>query len=647
MNFDFKKTAVYQSYQSSRFFLFRFSNFLFQAFLGIFIISLFFVFLSFLQNNFEIISIKISALLLFCSGIFWNIYLFTELKVKKPNLSVKISDAILDLENYNLADFLSLESAGIFKDLTKFSHRKKIPIDSTTLLYFVIKNSKESAIVFFRLGIDIKKVQDDLKNYLEKISKQEASNIFSDNFKKTIIDAASISVERGHELITEKDILVALAKNNEFLKKVLVDYDLKTQDVENITLWLDSVEETIKKNKEFWSKENLMRAGSMGKDWASGYTITLDQYSTDWRDVVSKWGFKEITSHKKHVQEAEMILSRTNLSNVLIVGNSGAGRKSVVEAIAHKCYLAKSFPELNNKRVVELDMVKISTMIQDFEVLERVLDQIFSEVIASGNVILVINNLDNFVNQSLQKAGAVDISGVLSKYLSMPEFHFIGISTYEGLHRNIEQNSSFISLFRKIEIPEITEQETIDILQANALEAEYRKKVLILYPAIREIVNLTGRYMPSLPFPEKALDVLAEVVAYVQSKKEKVILPHHVAEVISNKTEIPIGKMEVKEKETLLNLENLIHQRIVNQVEAVKQISVAMRRARAGLSSKKRPMGTFLFLGPTGVGKTETSKALSQIYFGSEEKMIRIDMSEFQAIADIPRLIGAVSPVEM
>jgi ATP-dependent Clp protease ATP-binding subunit ClpC len=654
MNFNLKQTAIFQSYKRSRFFLFSFSNFIFQLFLGIFIISLFFIFLSFLRENFEIVYAKISLLFLLCSFVFWHVNLFVELKIKKTNLLIDISKAILDLENYNLADFISLGSVGIFKDLFKFSRRKNIPINSTTLLYFVVKNSRESAIAFFRLGIDIKKLQEDLKNYLEKISKQESiGTIFSDDFQKTIIEAATISVKRGHASISENDILASLAENNEFLKKILVDYDLKVQDVENITLWLDSVQETIKKEKEFWSKENLLRMGSMGKDWSSGYTITLDQYSIDWRDIVSKWRFKEITSHKKQTEEAEIILARSNMSNVLIVGNSGAGRKSVVEAIAHKCYLAKSFSELNNKRVVELDMVKLATMIQDFETLEKILDQIFSEVVASGNVILVINNLDNFVNQSSQKAGAVDISGILSKYLSMPEFHFIGISTYEGLHKNIEQNPSFVSLFRKIEIPEITEQETIDILQINALELEYRKKVLILYPAIREIVNLTGRYMPSLPFPEKALDVLSEVVAYVQSQRKglpagrQVVLPHHVAEVISNKTEIPIGKMEVKEKETLLNLENLIHQRIVNQSEAVREISIAMRRARAGLSSKKRPMGTFLFLGPTGVGKTETSKALSQIYFGSEEKMIRIDMSEFQSIADIPRLIGSVSPVEM
>ena len=161
------------------------------------------------------------------------------------------------------------------------------------------------------------------------------------------------------------------------------------------------------------------------------------------------------------------------------------------------------------------------------------------------------------------------------------------------------------------------------------------------------IVNLTGRYFPSTPFPKKAIDILEEAVVYLRTINEKVLLPHHVAKIISDKTEIPVGKMEFKEKEVLLNLENLIHQRIINQEEAVKEISIAMRRARAGIASKKRPMGTFLFLGPTGVGKTETSKALTQIYFGSEEKMIRIDMSEFQAISDIPRLIGATSPVEM
>ena len=297
--------------------------------------------------------------------------------------------------------------------------------------------------------------------------------------------------------------------------------------------------------------------------------------------------------------------------------------------------------------MVELDAVLLAAQIPDFEKLESTLDQVFAEAAASGNVILVVDDLENFVGQKVQKAGAFDISGVLSKYLPIHNFQFVGITSYEGLHRDIEKNSSFADFFEKVEVSEITEQETINILQSAALELECAHKVLVLYPSIREIVNLTARYMPSLPFPKKALDVLDESVVYVQKLKEKIILPHHIAEIVSKKTDIPLGKMEVKEKEVLLNLENLIHGRIVNQEEAVSGISIAMRRARMGIASKTRPMGTFLFLGPTGVGKTETAKALAQIYFKSEQKMIRLDMSEFQAVSDVPRLIGATSPVEM
>jgi len=350
--------------------------------------------------------------------------------------------------------------------------------------------------------------------------------------------------------------------------------------------------------------------------------------------------------HEKEIHELETVLAKTHLSNALLVGEAGVGRKSIIKALAKKCQAGASLPELNNKKIVELDMVTMLARIQDAEKLEYTLDTIFAEALEAGNIILVIDSLENFVEQKTQKAGAVDISGILSKYLAMPYFQFIGITSFDGLHRKLEQNPSFVEHFRKIEVTEVSELETITILQNMALAIEQQNKVFILYPAIREIVHLTGRYFPSTPFPKKAIDILEEAVAYVKSRKEKVILPHHIADIISEKTQIPVGKMEFKEKSVLLNLENLIHEKIINQKEAVSEISVAMRRARSGLSSKKRPMGTFLFLGPTGVGKTETAKALAEIYFGSAEKMIALDMSEFQQVADIQRLLGATSPVE-
>jgi ATP-dependent Clp protease ATP-binding subunit ClpC len=647
MNFNLKTSEIYEAVKREFFPIFRFSEFFKNLFLFLFILSIALFVLSIL-DFIPVYSVFKIAVLFFSFYLwFWNVFLFTKFKIKNPYLELNINEAVLNPENYNLAEFLDFELAKIVSEAINFCKKKKIIIDSSALLYSAIKNSKDTVLVCYRLGIDPKKLSVDAKNYLEKYQRSENPEVFSENFVKTILESLNITSQRNKEKIGEKEILVALAKHDDFFKKVLIEFDLKKEDVENLTQWLDSAQLAIERGKKFWSKENLARQGSMGKDWASGYTVTLDEFSIDWRKIVSKWSFKEIVGHEKEIESAETILARSNLANVLIVGEPGAGRKSIVEALAQKCYLAKSLPELNNKRVVELDLIKLASRIQDFEKLEVVLDQIFSEAVASGNVILVIDELHNFVGQKTQRPGSIDISSFLTKYLSAPNCQFVAITTYDGLHKNIEENRSFAEFFRKVEVSEIKDFETIRILQSYALNFEYKYKILISYPAIREIVNLTSRYMPSLTFPKKAIDVLDESVVYLQTLKEKVLLPHHIAEIISKKTEIPVGKIEVKEKETLLNLENLIHQRIVNQEEAVKGISVAMRRARAGISSKKRPMGTFLFLGPTGVGKTETSKALAQIYFGSEEKMIRLDMSEFQSISDIPRLVGAVSPVEM
>lgn len=654
MNFEFKNTEIFRAVKIEKFFLFRFANFLKNLCLVLLLLAFLMTGFSFLNFTSGYSSAKMLALFLSLYLIFWNIDLFTKLKIKKSKTALNILDVAQNPDNYNLAEFLNFEAAKIILDSIKICKKKRIAINSTALFYSSLKLSKDINLICFRLGLNIKKLQSDLKNSLEKIQKQpEGGVFFADDFQKTMQDALKIAADRGHQSIGEKEILVALAKEDEFFKKTLVEFDLKPEDVENLTLWLDSAEDLMEKNKKFWTQENLAREGSLGKDWSFGYTVTLDRFSTDWRKVVSKWKYREIIGHKKEIEETETILAKSNTANVLIVGEQGTGRKSIIEAIAQKCYLGTSLPQLNNKRVVELDAVMLAAQIPDFEKLETTLDQIFSEVVASGSVILVVDDLENFVGQKMQKAGAFDLSGVLSKYLPLPNFQFVGITSYDGLHKNIEEDSSFADFFEKVEVSEVAEQETINILQSAALEAEYKNKILVLYPSIREIVNLTARYMPSLPFPKKALDVLDEAVVYVQRLKEKVVLPHHIAEIVSKKTDIPVGKMEVKEKETLLNLENLIHARIVNQEEAVSEISVAMRRARMGIASKTRPMGTFLFMGPTGVGKTETAKALAQIYFGPStssgqtEKMIRLDMSEFQSISDVARLIGATSPVEM
>ncbi len=646
MNFNLKNTESVTAIKRAKFPLFQFAKFFANIFLALALVFALLVAFSLVSTYAGYFEVKM-AILFFCLFLlFWNLNLFLRLEIKEKKFITDMKAALLAPDNYNMAEFLNFSAAKIVLDAKSLCRKKKIPLNSTAVFYSAVKMSKDVDLICFRLGLDTGKLKINIKNYLEKIPKLDGSDV-SENFYKTILAALKIADFRQHNFIGPEEILSALAGEDEFLKQVLVEYDLKPEDVQNLVVWLDSAKDLAEKNREFWSLENLMRQGSLGKDFSSGYTLTLDKYSTDWKNVVSKWKYREIIGHQKEIGQVEVILAKSDMANALIVGDTGTGRKSIIEALAQKCYLGTSLPELNNKRVVELDAVLLAAQIPDFERLEAILDQIFSEVVASGNVILVIDDLENYVGQKIQKAGVFDISGILSKYLPLPGFQFVGITSYEGLHKEIENSPAFSNLLEKVEVEEVSEAETINILQSAALELEYKHKILILYPSIREIVNLTARYMPSLPFPKKALDVLDESAVYVERLHEKVVFPHHIAELISKKTDIPVGKMDVKEKEVLLNLENLIHQRLVNQEEAVKEISIAMRRARAGISSTKRPMGTFLLLGPTGVGKTETAKALAQIYFGSEEKMIRIDMSEFQEIADIQRLIGAVSPVEI
>jgi ATP-dependent Clp protease ATP-binding subunit ClpC len=338
----------------------------------------------------------------------------------------------------------------------------------------------------------------------------------------------------------------------------------------------------------------------------------------------------------------ERNLSRAEQNNsVLVVGEAGSGRRSMIQALAERSFLGESLPEINYKRVVQLDLTSLLARFDNQEEASRILDLVFKETLSAGNIILVIDDLHNFVGTQAARPGVMDISGVLAPYLPYPQFQIVAVTTFEGLHKNLETNQSILSMFEKVEVSEVSEKETLMILENMALSLESKYKKFVSYRALRDIISYCAKYMPAIPFPEKAMNLLEEAVVHLTQARKKVLLSEHIAKLVSEKTQIPVGDMEEKEKDVLLNLEDLIHQRIINQEQAVNEISSALRRARTAVTVRQGPMGAFLFLGPTGVGKTETSKALAEIYFGSEDRMIRLDMSEFQAVSDIPRMLGS------
>lgn len=566
---------------------------------------------------------------------------FTMLHKGLQSLSNK-KDLLIVAEN-NIANVLDFNTARIILASAKFARTRGLKsLSPEIFMLCAIDMDQKLKYTLLRTIIDPEYIK---KSLVDVVSQQEKENFtwnLNEDFNNLFELALKSASDRNKNTIGVSDVFSVFVENNIIFKKPLMDANLKARDVRNLVFWSDDLEIETEAKKRFWDMRNLVKTGFLAKDWAAGYTVLLDQYSVDVTKLMRQHNFRKIFAHQEAVMSMEAILSRSEKNNVLIVGESGSSRRSMVEALANKCALGESLPDLNYRRVILLDLPKALASMSDSDQAESLLDKIFQEVVFAENIILVIDNFHNFIGTgSGSYLGGAEISGLISSYLDTPGFKLVGVTTFDGLHLSIEKNSQLLSLFEKVEVSEISEDETIDIIKDRALSLEVKNKVLIPWQTIRDTVQLSGKYITNMPFPEKAMGLIDEAVITIVKKKKKIVLPEIISEILTVKTQIPVGAIKSKEKETLLNLEALIHERIINQEEAVVNIAKAMRRARTEITIRKGPMGVFLFLGPTGVGKTETAKALAEIYFGSENKMIRLDMSEFQAIKDIPRLIGS------
>lgn len=640
INFILKETEIYKAVLIERFSFFRLAKELYKVCLIFFSLFLVLFVYGFLGGNFSY-SINRPVLgfviMFFCLYIFFLIQTaFFDIKIKKPYLTASIKDVFLKPEKYNLAEFLSFESA---KAINRAIKNNTAPeITSTHILQAVLKDNLEFNFIFSRLMLNLKNLQNAVNKKTKSFAEvKEGPRYFSESFEATIKESLAFAVNKGHERIELEDLFSAVAKTDKVFAEILTVSNLKPEDIENLTWWLEVIK---KRKKKFYDYDSLVKGGTLAKSWTAGYTITLDKYSRDLTKLVKALQM-EFVGHEEELGMMERVLATRGDNNVLLVGQPGVGKKSLVYHLTQKSFLGECLEEVNNKRVVELDMSSLLAQIDNIEEVEVVLDKIFQEATTAGNIILVIDGIDSYIGQQ-SSLGTINISGILSPYLHYTEFRIIGITSYEGLHKNIEKNA-ILSFFNKIEVSEMTHRDTLRLLEDLTFSLEDRYKIFIPYPALRQVVSMSERYFPSLVFPEKAIDLLKESTVYAASlrTKERVLLPKYVAKIVTQKTEIPVGEVEEKEKEILLKMEDLIHSRIVNQEEAVKEVCTALRRSRSEITVRKGPMGAFLFLGPTGVGKTETCKALAENYFGAESKMVRLDMSEFQNTKDIERLIGS------
>ncbi len=625
-------------------------NFIQGIILPVFVISLFLLFIQWMEIPLfgEILPVNFTGLFMIIfsiTSLLGILKLFYQFKLTKlaANITPQIAENIKnsDIANTNLASFLDFSSVcTISKSMQKARKNGYLDVDTYHLLFVILDNPRVD-FVLQKGGIE--------KNILkEKIEKKISSSkrkkckgkiCFTSDLLEVIKNALNQAVNKEHKNIQPPDLFYGLCIHDEILKKLLFEIDLEIEDIENIIYWEDIVYQEEERRKQILSPENLKRSGGIGKDWASGYAPNLKQYCRELKKALET--HPHIIGLNKEIKEVERILTKSQKNDVILIGDPGVGKSVIVQGLAERISEGRTIGNLAYKHILQLDIGLLLSGAGQKGEAEKRLNIILSEAQKAGNIILYINGIHNLASHS-DKAGSIDATAILTPYIQSPKLRVIGTTSQKEYHQYIESKPSFASVLERVEVKEPEEKETIRILEDVAPYQEKRTGIIITYKAIREITRLAYRYIKNQPFPKKAIDILDEVCVYVATNtSDKFLLPEHVAKIISDKTNIPIGRAGESEKKKLLNLEELLHKRIIGQDEAITVVSDAMRRIRAGLHKGKRPAGAFLFMGPTGVGKTELSKTLAHAYFGSEKNMIRLDMSEYKDLSSINRLIGA------
>lgn len=475
----------------------------------------------------------------------------------------------------------------------------------------------------------------DLLGYLEKKPedfKDFPDDVSTDNLKQKLWEVGkNLAVPYlGYEHFFVAKLLCIPNINSLLAKMGLEEEDLT------------DVLDFLKKRSEEWKmffvwdeRFHVKHLKGVNRGWLGVPTPDLDLVSEDLTERASKIKMADFIGRADVVRRVIDILSLEKGRNVVLIGEPGSGRSTLVDYLAKIIISGDAPPSLATKRVVALDLTKLLTGVKtQGELAERVKNA-FEDASFCGNIIIFIDEIQNL---GLGEAGSeFNLYSLMMPYIESSQFQFITITEPGNYTKILEKNGSFARLFAKIELPPASVEDTIDTLKIHAIETERYKKITTSLLAIKDIAKLSNDYIHDRVLPDSAIQVFEECLV---DAKGGWVTKSVVDAVIQARVKIPVGEVAVEEKEELLNLEEIIHKKMVDQVEAVSAVATALRRSAAQLRDKNRPIGSFLFVGPTGVGKTELAKTLAEVYFKGSGSFARFDMSEYQTADSITRLIG-------
>lgn len=545
--------------------------------------------LLFMHQVFGWIAIAISVPLAMC--IEW---VRVGLRVIKPDRDSKTIDGVLDPQILGM-----LPERPVFADIISAA-----------------MHSRAGHFMAARFGIGMS-----LLNDLAESSDIDLSELFE--------DAKKIQSHTGSLYITAPILVIASIARHPYHENILAHLQLSLDDIEHGVWWNDYIVDMID------GSDKPLRTGGIGRDWSFGYIPLLSQFGRN----ISKYIGRDYTQDIANISEIRerSIAQLSEPAGVVLVGQSGVGKSSIVQSIASRLmYPDNSIP--NSLRYVQLFSVDSSALIAystDKSQLENIMLDLIDEAYRAKNIILCFEGAERFLSDT---PGSVDLVSALLPIMKSSSMPILFTVDEQQLLRIARVNPDIKSSLGLLRIEEPTYEETLRVLMDSVITIEYQKNVIIMYQALKAAYDMSKRYVQQKSMPGKAIDLLRASADYADNGVVNALSVERAVEVIFG-TKVGVAR-KVDERDILMNLEKKIHERMVGQERAVQIISDAVRRSRSGIRNQNRPIGTFLFLGPTGVGKTELAKALADAYFGGERSIIRLDMNEYSNIDSVGRLIA-------
>lgn len=565
-------------------------------------------------------------------------------KIKSPDNweeLKKFSDKIDVSRSASPEEIKAIEEA--FLLAAKAGHSQLVPLH----LFFSLLRDKEMISLFVRLNVDGGKLIAKIKNQLLKqpANLENKNDLrISEEVKEILIEAYGQAYNLGQKKVKVLNLILPCLRLDKDLAEILYDLEIDEDKIKNVIEWFRVNERLIENYRSYKKAARFKPAGTMDRAYTAVATPVLNHFSHDLTRA-AKWGRLGIcVGRDKEIEDIFGVFT-SGRTGVILVGPLGAGKRTVAEGLA-QLMVEEDVPKfLRDKRLLELEVARLVSGATPAQAQERLL-VIIDEVRKAGNIVLYIENIENLVGITAGGEESLELSEVLANALDRRSLFCLTAATSENYSKYIE-GKALGDVLAKVKVDEPVGNQAIIMAESKVSLMEGKYGVYFSYNAIEQAVTLSSKYIHDKYLPAKAIEILEATAVRVSRRAASdpaasLCTAEDVAETVGEITGVPVKKITASESKELLNLEERIHERMIDQEEAVAVVSASLRRARAQLREGKRPIANFLFLGPTGVGKTELAKTVADIYFGSKEYMIRLDMSEYQLADSIKKMIGDV-----